>query len=146
MQPNAETTAEEVEEIEEVYDSEQIQIDKVMAVLSQRIGTGMEGSAFQREVRERFAEIGFVARCDLKKDMYDPRPWNDKPWIPSIAIVGRTEKQGEFDHDQMGHEVRSNILGKNPQGDVQKKMVGQTGFERRGSGLIVPGGGSVPKT
>lgn len=134
---NAEVSAEEIEEIEEIYDSEQIQIDRVMASLSQRIGTGMEGSAFQREVRERFAEIGFVARCDLKKDLEDPRPWDDKPWVPSISIVGRTEKQGEFDHERMGHEVRSNILGKNEQGAVQKTQV-SPGWAKSGSGLIVP--------
>jgi hypothetical protein len=114
-----------------------IAIEGVMEVLRQKIHTPQEGSAFQREVRERFAEIGFVARCDLKKDLEDPRPWDDKPWVPQISIIGRTEKQGEFDHDQMGHEVRSNILGKNQQGAVQKTQVAP-GWSKSGSGLVVP--------
>lgn len=134
---------EDVLDADDLYDSEKIAINRVLATIQQHVGTGVEGGAFQREVRERFAEIGFVVRCDLWKDDDDPRDWDDKPWIPSITLVARTEKQGEFDHEQMGHEVRSNILGKNAQGDVQRKMVGQTGYERRNSGLIVPGGGPV---
>lgn len=144
MNPNAETTVEDVFDVEDLYDSERIAINHVMGALADKIGKGgIEGSAFQREVRERFAEIGFVVRCDFYRDDDDPRPWDDRPWIPQITLVGRTEQQGEFDHDQMGHEVRSNILGKNAQGDIQNKSVGQTGFERRKSGIIVPGGGSV---
>jgi hypothetical protein len=134
---NAEVEAEDVMDFDDLYDSERIAISGVMAALGQRIGTGMEGSAFQREVRERFAEIGFVARCDLKKDMLDPRPWDDKPWVPDISIIGRTEKQGEFDHERMGHEVRSNILGKNEQGAVQKTQVAP-GWSQSKSGLVLP--------
>lgn len=137
---NAEVDAEQVFDMGDALDSEVIAINRVNAVLSAHIGRGVELSALQREVRERYAEIGFVARCDFYKDMNDPRPWKDKPEIPRITVVGRTEKQGEFDHERMGHEVRSNILGKNKQGDVQQKIVGQTGFERKGSGLIVPKG------
>ena len=135
---NAEATAEEPLDVESLYDSERIAINKVMAVLSEKIGQGMEGSAFMREVRERFAEIGFVVRCDFYRDENDPRPCDERPWLPTITPIGRTEKQGEFDHDKMGHEVRSNILGKNAQGNVQKVQVGQPGFEQRSSGLIVP--------
>lgn len=140
MNPNAETSEDQVFDVDDLLDSERLAINKVMGTLSQKMGTQVEGSAFQREVRERFAEIGFVARCDFWKDDDDPRDWDDKPWIPAITLVGRTEAAGEFDHERMGHEVRSNILGKNVQGDVQRKMVGQTGFESRPSGLIVPGG------
>jgi hypothetical protein len=135
---NAEVDAEDVMDVDDLYDSEQIAINQVSNTLARLIGTGMEGSAFQREARERFAEIGFVVRCDLKKDMLDPRPWDEKPWIPEISLIGRTEKQGEFDHDRMGHEVRSNILGKNAQGSVQKTQVAP-GWSQSGSGLIVPG-------
>lgn len=136
---NAEVDAEDVMDVDDLYDTEQIAISKVMATLSQYIGTQREGSAIQREVRERFAEIGFVVRCDLKKDLYDPRPWDDKPWLPEISIIGRTEALGEFDHDRMGHEVRSNILGKNQQGNVQTPQVAPGWEKKTGSGLIVPG-------
>jgi hypothetical protein len=128
------------EDFDQFLDSERIAINKVMAALRQHIGQGMEGSAFQREARERFAEIGFIARIDLKKDMNDSREWNEKPWIPDISLVGRCEpvKVGEFDHEKMGHEVRSNIIGKKGQDNVQKTTVGQTGFSATKSGLIVP--------
>lgn len=137
---NAEVGAEDVMDYDDLYDSETIEINRLMAAISQNVGAQREGGALQREIRERFAEIGFVVRCDLWKDDDDPRPWDERPWRPVISLIGRTEKQGEFDHDRMGHEVRSNILGKNAQGDVQNKMVGQTGFaSRTKSGIYVPG-------
>lgn len=135
---NAEVEASEVMDVDDLYDSERIAINNVMAALGEKMGATVEGSAFQREVRDRFAEIGFVVRCDLWKDDDDPRDWDERPWIPSITLVGRTEKQGEFDHERMGHEVRSNILGKNQQGNVQRTQVAG-GFSRTDSGLIVPG-------
>lgn len=136
---NAEVSADEVIDVDDLYDSERMAINKVMAALSEKMGTAVEGGAFQREVRERFAEIGFVARCDLWKDEDDTRPWDERPWIPAITLVGRTEAQGEFDHERMGHEVRSNILGKKGQENVQKTQIAP-GWSQSGSGLIVPGG------
>ena len=134
---NAEVDADEVMDVDDLYDSEVIEINKLMAEITQNIGRPREGGSLQREVRERFAEIGFVVRCDLWKDDDDPRDWDDKPWWPIITLIGRTEDQGEFDHDRMGHEVRSNILGKNDQGNVQKTQVAP-GWAKSGSGLIVP--------
>lgn len=131
---------EEAIDTESLYDHERIAINKVMQVLAENIGSHRELGAFQREVRERFAEIGFVARCDFYEDEADTRPKGERTQIPQITITGRTEamKVGEFDHDRMGHEVRSNILGVKNQENVQKTQVGQAGFERRSSGLIVP--------
>jgi len=137
---NAEVAADDIEvmDMDDLYDSERIEISRVLAAISQNTGKQVEGGAFQREVRERFAEIGFVVRCDLKKDMLDPRPWEDKPWMPDISLIGRVEKQGEFDHERMGHEVRSNILGKKGQDNVQKTHVAP-GWSQSSSGLITPG-------
>lgn len=135
---NAEVASKDVFDADDLLDSERIAINHVIAALNAKVGSQMEGGAFQREVRERFAEIGFVVRCDFWRDDDDPRPWDERPWLPAITLLGRTEDPGEFDHERMGHEVRSNILGKNQQGDVQRKMVGQTGFQSSASGLIVP--------
>lgn len=137
MNPNAEVTDDEVYEVDDLLDSERIAINKVMGALGERMYSNMEGSAFQREVRERFAEIGFVVRCDLMKDDADPRDWDDKPWIPQITLVGRTDAPGEFDHERMGHEVRSNIIGKKGQENVQRTQIAP-GFSATKSGLIVP--------
>jgi hypothetical protein len=134
---NAEVAADEVRDMGDVYDHEMIAIKKVSAEIRQHIGKPMEGSAFQRMVREKFAAIGFVVRCDLKKDMLDPKPWDEKPWIPSVEFLGRTDEQGEFDHDQMGHEVRSNILGEKGRDSVQKTHVAP-GWAQSSSGLITP--------
>ena len=135
---NAEVDAEEVMDVDDLYDSERIAINKVMASLMEKMGATVEGSAFQREVRERFAEIGFVVRCDLWKDEDDPRPWDERPWIPSITLLGRTEASGEFDHERMGHEVRSNILGEKGRDSVQRTQVAP-GWSSTSSGLVVPG-------
>lgn len=138
---NAEVDAEDVMDLDDLYDSERIAISRVLAQLSQRTHTSMELSAFQREARDRFAEIGFVVRVDYKKDMLDGKAWEDKAQMPEISILGRTEKQGEFDHERMGHEVRSNILGKKGQENVQKTHVapGFAGGSVTKSGLHLPG-------
>lgn len=136
---NAEVDAEQVMDADDLYDHETLAINRLMATITENIGKQREGSALQREVRERFAEIGFVVRCDLWKDDDDPRSWDERPWWPIITLLGRTEEQGEFDHDRMGHEVRSNILGKKDQDNVQKTTIGQAGFEAKtASGLILP--------
>lgn len=139
---NAEVAADDIAvmDMDDLYDSDRIAISRVLGEISQKTGTQVEGGAFQREVRERFAEIGFVVRCDLKKDMLDPRPWDDKPWMPDISLIGRVEAQGEFDHERMGHEVRSNILGKKGQDNVQKTHVAP-GFA---GGSVTPSGLHLP--
>lgn len=129
---------EEVLDWDDLYDSEKIKVREVYRALQDGTMQHREMGAFQREVRERFAEIGIVARCDFY-ERGDERHLEGVQ-VPSITLIRRCEptKVGDFDHEQMGHEVRSNILGVKGQENVQKTQVAP-GWSKSGSGLIVPG-------
>lgn len=133
-----EEQTEEVLDWEDLYDSEKLQVKAVYQALAESRGH-RELSGFQREVRERFAEIGIVARCDFYEN--EAEKHLEGVQVPVITLLRRCEptKVGDFDHEQMGHEVRSNILGKKDQDNVQKTQVAP-GWSKSGSGLIVPGG------
>lgn len=120
-----------------LYDHERLAINKVATALMDNIGRHRELSSFQREARERFAEIGFVVRVDFYEDPNEEHLTGTQ--IPQISLLGRCEplKVGEFDHDQMGHEVRSNILGVKGQDNLQKTQV-VPGWASTKSGIVVP--------
>lgn len=124
----------------ELYDSDRIALRQIVDALSAS-STGKQRSidGFAREVLDKFAAAGFYVDVRMFTDEGYSGPESERVWYPKIVITGRIEKDAEFDHERMGHEVRSNILGVPGQDDVQKKTVGQTGFSRASSGLIVPG-------
>lgn len=127
----------------DLYDSEVLTIQQVLRALNEKVGTNpsMLADSWKSEIEERFADAGFKVEVRMfNHSGQDHLPEEERTWFTKIYVRDRVEQIGEFDHDQMGHEVRSNIRGLNPQGDVQKKQVGQTGFESRKSGLIVPKG------
>lgn len=131
---------EQVLDTDSLYDSERLAINQVTTTLMENIGKHRELGSFQREVRERFAEIGFIARCDFYESRHeDHLPKDERTQYPEITLVGRCDPMqvGDFDHDKMGHEVRSNIIGNKDQDNVQKTQVAP-GWSQSGSGLIVP--------
>lgn len=135
-----EQETEEVLEDDDLLDSERLAIAKVGSEIQQNVSfKSRELSSVQREIRERFEEIGFVVRVDFYEKVYEGHL--EGVQYPSITLVRRCEPtKGEFDHDRMRHEVRSNILGKNQQGNVQTTQVAP-GWDQKKSGLIVPGSG-----
>lgn len=84
-------------------DSELLELQRVKATLEDRTYKAHRLEAFDREIVERFGEIGW--KVDVK--------WHETnvagTYIPVVELVGRCERK-EFDHDQMAHEVRQNIL------------------------------------
>lgn len=132
-----EEETEEVLDEEDLYDSERLKIAEVWRGIQQRLSFGQhEMSAVQREIRERFEDIGFVVKVQFKESPFEEHLAGVQ--YPEVIMVRRCEPKGEFDHDQMAHEVRSDILGKNQQGNVQKTQVAP-GWSQKQSGLIVPG-------
>lgn len=129
---------EEALDWDDLYDSEKIKVREVFFALKEGTMQHREMGAFQREVRERFAEIGIVARCDFYERPDEKHL--EGVQVPSITLIRRCEptKVGDFDHDQMGHEVRSNIIGKKDQDNVQRTQIAP-GWGQSKSGLIVPG-------
>lgn len=94
-------------ELTNVLDSEIVDLQRVQATLNERTYKRHNLAAFEREIVERFQEIGFVV--DVK--WYE----TNAPGVvvPEVEVVGRCEpvKPGEFDHDRMRHEVVNNVLG-----------------------------------
>lgn len=123
----------------ELYDTDRLTLNKVVRSLQDSIGKRREPQKWAEEVLERFEEAGFYTDVRLVE-------LDDGAIGTAITLTGRVDEVGtvggkEFDHDRMGHEVRSNLLGKNVQGNLNKTFVGQTGFSgtRTKSGIILPG-------
>lgn len=129
------------EEIGMLYDSETRALNNLIQWMNSRFkGKPTSIQSWMEEVTERIAKMGFNSVVRMLTDENYEGDETKRVWYPSILLVSRIDPEQEFDHDKMGHEVRSNMLGKNKQGNVQKTMVGQTGFDRTKSGLIVPKG------
>lgn len=90
-----------------VYDSEIAKLQEVLRTLNGRTYKRHDLHAFEREIVERFQEIGFTV--DVK--WYTTAA--EGVVVPEVEVTGRCDpiKPGEFDHDQMRHEVVNNLLG-----------------------------------
>lgn len=130
----------------ELYDSDRLQLKALVGFLNQRnVGKSaavLSPQKYATELVERFFKVGYHVEVRMYA-LEDTETGDIVEWQPSILIEARVEPEEEFDHDRMRYEVRSDILGQNKQGNIQQKSVGQAGYSRTGSGLIVPGGGPV---
>lgn len=88
----------------DILDSEVLQIEKVINILKERSRTRRNYDDFQREIKERFAEIGFV----VDVAWYETNQADVK--MPEIVIKGRTEAKA-FDRERMTAEVTGDVLG-----------------------------------
>lgn len=100
----------------DVLDSEVLEMERVIEILKDRAENwpgGVDRGHFDNEIATRFAEIGFAVNI----------LWYDTDHLgvimPEITVVGRTRRVGEFDHDQMAHEVQSDILGLGQGGKIK---------------------------
>lgn len=125
----------------DLYDSDRANLARLVNWLNQRyVGEHKNPQKYAEELVERFHHEGFYVEVRMFTDEDYEGPDADMVWYPYVIITGRTDPEEEFDHDRMSHEVRSDLLGVNRQGNVQQKVVGQAGYGRTASGLIVPGG------
>lgn len=109
----------------EIMDSEIIRIEAVLKKLNEKQGKGgVNQEAFRKEIIERFAEAGF--KVDVK--WYTTNV--EGVYMPEIDIIDRIE--GEFDPDQMVHEVTNDLLGLGEGGVLKTQTTA--------SGLHVVGG------
>lgn len=127
----------------ELYDSDRAALAGLVNFLNARhLNHTKDPERFAKEVVERFFAIGF--HTEVRIFVLEDRVTGEVAgWEPSIIIEDRVNPEEEFDHDRMRYEVRSDILGMNAQGNIQQKAVGQAGYNRTKSGLIVPGSGPV---
>jgi hypothetical protein len=104
-----------IESIINLYDTEILAAEGVLNVLKERAqGKSVDRDALTREIKQRFAEIGLVVGVKWFTGG-TPGPGGrlvEVPglMLPVIEINARTQKIGEFDHEQLAHEIQSNIL------------------------------------
>lgn len=98
-----------------LYDSEILRAEKVWGLLREKAsGRSVDRDALNREIKQRFEDIGLVVGVKWFTGG-TPGPGGvlvEVPglMIPEIEIRARTQRTGEFDHEQMAHEVQNNIL------------------------------------
>lgn len=102
-----------------LYDHEVLQIEAVLNELTARAQSRREYAAFDREIKEKVAAIGFVATVNwFTAAGPDNVPIPDM-LMPEITIDGRIAPDGRilapedfaFDHNQQVHEVTHDMLG-----------------------------------
>jgi hypothetical protein len=98
-----------------LYDSEIIEVEKVLEKLNKRRESRTSYEAFTDEVKNRFHEIGLVASVLWYEAGAEQPDGSLKKiegvLIPEILIKARTDaKTFTFDHERMQHEVQSDLL------------------------------------
>lgn len=124
-----------------LYDSEIIEVEKILEKLNKRRVSRTSYEAFTDEIKSRFHEIGLVASV-LWYEAGEEQPDGslkkiEGVLIPEILIKARTDaKTFTFDHDRMQHEVQSDLLQLGTVGkikltseDVRKIMATQQGHK-----------------
>jgi len=96
----------------DIADSEVLEIERVLVALTERARDKQRNfEDFEREIRERFEDIGFVVRVSWyefgREGQVGAVPGAA---MPEVTIVDRCERK-PFDHDRQVHEVTRNILG-----------------------------------
>lgn len=100
----------------QLYDHEIVAVEKVALKLRERAGLPRTLDDFDREIRQRYEDIGLVVKVNW---------WStnvEGTFMPEVEVVGRTEKH-EFDHDEMVHEVTNDLLGLGTEGVIKSDKV-----------------------
>jgi hypothetical protein len=93
----------------DLYDSDLIKMEDVVAVLNRKVGTRTSIEAFDKEIKERMAEAGYLVDVKWNEFAKGGKKVEDGA-MPTIEVIGRVEVEKEFDHDKLAHEIRDNIL------------------------------------
>ena len=94
----------------EIYDHEIDEVSKVLATLQQRAKEGSRNYGdFEREIRDRFAEIGFVVSVTWHSYAIGKIVQTGSA-MPEVTITSRTDPSFQWDPDRQVHEVTANIL------------------------------------
>jgi hypothetical protein len=97
----------------DVHDTEIDAIQRVLETLRNRSASQRNYDDFQREIIDRFAQIGFVV------DVRWYETTQKGVLIPEINISGRTESGFVFDRDRQTHEVTNDVLGLGDKGVIK---------------------------
>jgi hypothetical protein len=93
----------------DVYDSEVKQLLEFQAALTERARSGpLNYAAFEREMRDKAAELGFT--IDVNWYRYSIDGAEQDGAMPEITVTGRTDTAFRFDPDRQVHEAVHNVL------------------------------------
>lgn len=94
----------------DIYDHEVKQLIELISELNSRASAGpINYTAFEREIRDRFAKLGFTV--DVSWYHFEIGGIQQDGAMPEITITGRTDDKFQFDPDRQVHEAVSNVLG-----------------------------------
>lgn len=102
----------------DLLDSEILAIEKAYEALGKKNGQRRDIAAFEREIKDRFFDIGFAVDVAWYEFAVDGVK-QEGCYMPEISIVGRVDKTA-FDHDQKVAEVTRNVLELPGEGGVIK--------------------------
>lgn len=111
----------------DVYDHEVIEINKVMDALKARSTGARHLDDFDREIKERFADIGFRVTVNWHTAAGPDNIEIPDLYMPEVTIDGRIAPDGDvlkpgeyaFDHDQQVHEVTNDLLELGEEGVIK---------------------------
>ena len=93
----------------DIYDHEVLAIERVLGELNARArNKKLNYNDFEREIRDRFAEIGFEVDVNWYRFSVGGKEQEDAA-MPEITVTGRTENS-PWDPDRQVHEAVNNIL------------------------------------
>lgn len=75
-------------------------------------------AGFEREIKARFAALGFEADVNWYRYSVDGAEQEDSA-MPEITITGRTDKRFAFDPDRQVHEAVHDVLGLGEEGWIK---------------------------
>ncbi len=100
----------------QLYDSEIIEIEKVLEKITIPRSQRISYEKYTEQIKDRFSHIGLIVSVPWYEAGIEREDGTleklDGVLIPEIVIQARTDaKQFSFDHEQMAHEVQSDLLG-----------------------------------
>ena len=96
-------------EVLDLHDSEVAKILALLEALHARAKAKKHNYlAFEAEIRDKFATIGFTVDVNWYEFAVNGQPQDGA--MPEVTITGRTDKDFVFDKDRQVHEVTANIL------------------------------------
>lgn len=94
----------------DLYDHEVKQVTELLAELNDRVSRRrVNYGDFEREVRDRFARLGFLVDVNWYRFSVDGAEQEDAA-MPEITVTGRTDDKFQFDPDRQVHEAVHNVL------------------------------------
>jgi hypothetical protein len=100
----------------QLYDSEIIKIEEVLGKITLPHGQRISYEKYTEKIKDLFSRIGLIVSVPWYEAGVERADGTmeklDGVLIPEIVVQARTDaRQFSFDHEQMAHEVQSDLLG-----------------------------------